>query len=61
MDFYNIPIGFGMALAANQPALAAYAAMLESEKHDILTRAQNVRSEQEMIQLVAELAGGKLQ
>jgi len=27
MDFYKVPIGFGMALAMNQPAMNAYAAM----------------------------------
>ena len=29
MDFYKVPIGFGMALAMNQPATNAYAAMTE--------------------------------
>lgn len=29
MDFYQVPIGFGMALAMNQPAMNAYTAMGE--------------------------------
>jgi len=32
MDFYKVPIGFGMALAMNEPAMAAYAAMTEQQK-----------------------------
>ena len=56
MDFYKVPIGFGMALAMNQPAMNIYAAMNEAQKQDILNRAHNVRSEQEMHDLVASLA-----
>lgn len=29
MDFDQMPIGFGMALAMNEPAMAAYAAMTQ--------------------------------
>ncbi len=57
MDFYKVPIGFGMALAMNQPAMNAYAAMTEVQKQDVLDRAHNVRSEQEMQDLVASLTG----
>ncbi len=56
MDFYKVPIGFGMALAMNQPAMNAYAAMTEPEKQAILNKAHNVRSEREMHDLVASLA-----
>lgn len=55
MDFYRVPIGFGMALAMNEHAMAAYAAMSEAEKQTILSRAHNARSEQEMHQIVAQL------
>ena len=58
MDFYKVPIGFGMALAMNQPAMNAYSAMTESQKQDILNKAHNVRSEKEMHSLVASLANG---
>lgn len=57
MDFYKVPIGFGMALAMNQPAMNAYAAMTEQQKQAILNKAHNVRSEKEMHDLVASLAG----
>ena len=61
MDFYKVPIGFGMALAMNQPAMNAYAAMTEEQKQDIVNKAHNVRSEKEMHDLVASLAGGTMQ
>lgn len=52
MDFYKVPIGFGMALAMNPPALNAYSAMTEDQKHVILNKAHNARSEKEMHQIV---------
>ena len=61
MDFYKVPIGFGMALAMNQPAMNAYAAMDEAQKQDILNKAHNVRSEKEMHDLVASLAHPTMQ
>lgn len=60
MDFYKVPIGFGMALAMNQPAMNVYAAMTEAQKQDILNQAHNVRSEKEMHSLVASLVDGKM-
>ena len=56
MDFYKVPIGFGMALAMNQPAMNAYATMTEDQKQAIVNKARNVRSEREMHDLVASLA-----
>ena len=56
MDFYKVPIGFGMALAMNQPAMNAYSAMTEEQKQAILSQAHNVRSEQEMNRIVNGLA-----
>lgn len=60
MDFYKVPIGFGMALAINQPAMNAYAAMTEEQKQAIINKAHNVRSEKEMHDLVATLANGTM-
>lgn len=57
MDFYKVPIGFGMALAVNEPAMNAYAAMTEEQKQAIINKVHNVRSEKEMHALVASLAG----
>lgn len=56
MDFYKVPIGFGMALAVNEPAMNAYSAMTEEQKQAIINKAHNVRSEKEMHDLVASLA-----
>ena len=56
MDFYKVPIGFGMALAMNAPAMGAYAAMTEQQKLAVLKKAHNARSEKEMQQIVASLA-----
>ncbi len=61
MDFYKIPIGFGMALAVNVPAMNAYAAMTEAQKQAIVNKAHNVRSEREMHDLVASLARPTMQ
>ena len=56
MDFYKVPIGFGMALAMNRPAMNAYAAMSEEEKQAIVNKAHNVRSEKEMHEIVNSIA-----
>ena len=56
MDFYKVPIGFGMALAMNPPALNAYSAMTEEQKQEILNRAHNAHSETEMHQIVSSIA-----
>lgn len=61
MDFYKVPIGFGMALAVNEPAMNAYSAMTEEEKQEILNKAHNVRSEREMHDLVNSLAHPAMQ
>ena len=61
MDFYKVPIGFGLALSANTAAMNRYAQLNESQKQDILNKAHNVRAEEEMYSLVATLANGTLQ
>ncbi len=60
MDFYKVPIGFGMALAVNEPAMNHYAHLSEEQKQDVLDKAHNVRSEMEMYTLVANLANGEM-
>ena len=58
MDFYQVPIGFGLALSANTAAMNRYAHLTEKQKQDIINQAHNVRSEKEMYALVANLAIG---
>lgn len=52
MDFYKVPIDFGMALAMNEPAMAAYTAMTESQKQAIVNKAHTARSAREMRRIV---------
>lgn len=52
MDFYKVPIGFGLALAMNEPAMVKYAAMSEQQKQTILNKAHNAHSEKEMHEIV---------
>ncbi len=56
MDINQVPIGFSMVLAMNQSAMNAYAAMTEQQKQEVLTRAHNVRSKQEMEHIVNRIA-----
>ena len=60
MDFYRVPIGFGLALSANTAAMNRYAHMTASQKQEILNKAHAVRSEKEMYSLVASLANGTI-
>jgi len=52
MDFYKVPLGFGMALAMNANAMNAYSGMTEMQKQAILGRAHQARSQQEMHEIV---------
>ena len=61
MDFYKVPIRFGLALAGNTAAMNRYAQLTEDQKQNILNKAHNVRSEKEMYSLVASLANGTIQ
>ena len=56
MDYFKVPIGFGMALAMNPPALNAYSAMTEEEQRAVLSRAHDARSQSEMHAIVSSLA-----
>ncbi len=56
MDYYKVPIGFGMALARNPVALNAYSAMTEEQKQAILSRAHSAASEKEMHDIINNLA-----
>ena len=60
MDFYNVPIGFGLALSSNTAAMNRYAHLSESQRQQILNKAHNTCSETEMYALVASLANGAM-
>ena len=55
MDYYEVPLGFGMALDRNFNAMNAYSAMTDDQKKSILARAHNARSEKEMSEIVDSL------
>ncbi len=55
MDFYEVPIGFGMALSMNPSALSIYSNMTEEQKQAVLKRAHNAGSEQEMHRIVNDM------
>lgn len=61
MDFYKVPIGFGLAMAGNTAAMNRYAHLSEAQKQDILNKAHNAQSEKEMYALVASLANGTME
>ncbi len=52
MDFREVPMGFGMALAMNEQAMTAYAAMTDSQRQEILNKARNAKSKKEMHSIV---------
>ena len=56
MDFPQVPIGFGMALAQNEKAVNAYAMMTREQKSEILAKAHAARSQAEMQQIVSSIA-----
>ncbi len=56
MDFQEVPIGFGMALAMNEAAMARYAALSEQQKQSVLNKAHTARSKREMHQIVNSIA-----
>lgn len=56
MDFDQLPIGFGMALAMNPPAFNAYSAMSDDQKQQILSRVRNAKSEKEMHDIVSSIS-----
>lgn len=56
MEFDELPVGFGMALAMNPPAWNTYSAMSDGEKQTILKKVRSVRSKEQMHRIVNSLA-----
>lgn len=56
MEEHILPLGFGMALAQNEPAMKRFESMTEAEKRSVIQRTHQVNSKQEMRQLVSQLA-----
>lgn len=51
----GIPMGFGMALAMNEPAMRGYAGLTETEREHIIMRCKDARSKEEMQKIVDSL------
>ena len=56
MEKSALPLGFGMALAQNEPAMKRFETMTESQKESVLQQAHLVSSRREMQQLISRLA-----
>ncbi|MGN1420820.1 MAG: hypothetical protein ACI4XC_04855 [Eubacterium sp.] len=55
MDKIDLPLGFGMALAQNEPAMKRFEMLSESQKAEIISKSHSVNSKQEMQNLVNSL------
>jgi hypothetical protein len=51
----ELPLGFGMALAQNEPAMRRFETLSEAEKQSIIQQTHSVTSKREMQQLVDSL------
>lgn len=60
MDFSEVPIGFGEALAQNEDAVNRFAMMTKEEKQAIWKKAHTARSKQEMDQIVSAIAADSI-
>lgn len=52
----ELPVGFAMALAMDELAMKRFESLPPTEKESIIQQTRNVRSRQEMRQLVASIA-----
>lgn len=57
MDFNDIPLGFGFALAQNPDAMKQFSSLTDEERSQILAKAHAVSSRREMQSLVNSLSG----
>ena len=55
MGQQEMPLGFGFALAANEPAMKGYAALTEAGKEQLLLRCKDAKSKDEMQRIVDSL------
>lgn len=51
----DLPIGFAMALAENEPALRRFAGLADDTRQQIVTQARQARSREEMRAIVRNL------
>lgn len=58
MSEFELPLGFGMALAQNEAAMSVFESLSDSEKKAIINKTHSVKSKSEMNALVNSLLGG---
>lgn len=58
MKEFELPMGFGMALAQNERAMAKFEKLSDSEKEAVIQKTHSVRSKSEMRSLVNSLTDG---
>lgn len=51
----DMPLGFGFALAMNEPAMKTYASLSETEREHLLMRCKDAKSKDEMQRIVDSL------
>ncbi len=56
MDPHDLPLGFGMALAQNEPAMKRFESFSEEKKKAIVERTHNIKSKTEMRALIDSIA-----
>ena len=54
----ELPVGFAMALAMNEPAMRKFESLSPAEKESIVQQTHGVKSRQEMQQIVTSIAAG---
>lgn len=57
-QFTGLPLGFGMALAMNEPAMRGYAGLTETEREHLIMRCKDAKSKEEMQKIVDSLVPG---
>ena len=57
----DMPIGFGLSLAANQRSMEAFAAMPDAEKEDTVERSRQMHTRADMEQFVNSLGEAREQ
>ncbi len=55
MSNIQLPLGFGMALAQNEPAMKKFESLSDAEKQFIVQQTHSITSRQEMQNLVSSL------
>ena len=51
----DMPIGFGLSLAANAAAMKVFSGMTDEEKRQVIEASRNQTTKEEMIRFVADI------